>query len=125
MTEFNRFLRRARWLFWVLPATPANGATGYFPHVHGGFQGKLYPVNPKGGEALGLKFIQSLAEVPEVPDLVIIVVPPIAMVDTIKECISKGIKAGVVVTAGFAEVNESGAAVQEEIVALAGRVACG
>ena len=120
MTEFNRFFAPRSLAF--LGASSDTSKWGYrilSNIVHGGFQGRLYPVNPKGGEALGLKFIRSLAEVPEVPDLVVIVVPPIAMVDTIKECISKGIKAGVVVTAGFAEVNEKGAAVQEEIVALA------
>jgi acyl-CoA synthetase (NDP forming) len=120
MTEFNRFFAPRSLAF--LGASSDTNKWGYrilSNIVHGGFQGKIYPVNPKGGEVLGLQFYKSLAEVPEVPDLVIIVVPPVAMVDTIKGCISKGIKAGVVVTAGFAEVSESGAAVQDEIVVLA------
>ena len=120
MTEFNRFFAPRSLAF-----MGASGDTNKWGYrilaniVHGGFPGKIYPVNPKGGEALGLQFYRRLEEVPEVPDLVVIVVPPVAMIDTIKGCISKGIKAGVVVTAGFAEVNESGAAMQDEIVTLA------
>jgi len=120
MTEFNRFFAPRSLAF--IGASSDTNKWGYrilSNIVHGGFQGKIYPVNPKGGEALGLQFYKNLAEVPETPDLVIIVVPPVAMVDTIKGCISKGIKAGVVVTAGFAEVSESGAAVQDEMVVLA------
>ena len=120
MTEFNRFFAPRSLAF--LGASSDTNKWGYrilSNIVHGGFRGKIYPVNPRGGEALGLQFYKSLEEVPEVPDLVVIVVPPVAMLDTIKGCISKGIKAGVVVTAGFAEVNESGAAAQDEMVALA------
>jgi len=120
MTDFNCFFAprslaflgastdTKKWGFRIL----ANVLTG-------GFQGKIYPVNPKGGEVLGLKVYSTIEEIPEVPDLAVIVVPPPAMVETIKECVVKGIKAGVVVTAGFAEVGRDGAAVQEEIVRIA------
>jgi acetyltransferase len=123
MTEFNRYFAPRSLVF--LGASSDTNKWGYrilANIVHGGFPGKIYPVNPKGGEALGLQFYKSLEEVPEVPDLAIIVVPPPAMVETIKGCISKGLKAGVVVTAGFAEVNESGAAPGDRRTAEA---ACG
>jgi len=120
MTEFNKFFAPRSLAF--LGASTDTKKWGFrilANIVTGGFQGKIYPVNPKGGEVLGLKVYSSIEEIPEAPDLAIIVVPPVQMVETIKECVVKGIKAGVVVTAGFAEVSRDGAAVQEEIVRLA------
>jgi len=120
MTEFNRFFAPRSLAFLGASADPKKWGFRIFSNIMmGGFQGKIYPVNPRGGEVLGLKVYSNIEEIPEVPDLAIIVVPPTGMVETIKQCVSKGIKAGVVVTAGFAEVNENGAAVQEEIVRLA------
>jgi acyl-CoA synthetase (NDP forming) len=119
-TEFNKFFAPRSLAF--LGASTDHTKWGFrilSNVVTGGFQGKIYPVNPKGGEVLGLKVFCSIDEIPEVPDLAIIVVPPTGMVETIKECVSKGIKAAVIVTAGFAEVSRSGAEVQEEIVRLA------
>ena len=84
--------------------------------VYGGFQGKIYPVNPKKEEILGLKVYGNIGEVPETPDLAVIVVPPPSVPGVLKECISKGIKAGVVITAGFAEIGEEGEKLQQEIV---------
>ena len=119
-TEFNRFFAPRSLAFLGASADHTKWGFRILSNIlTGGFQGKIYPVNPKGGEALGLKIYSSIEEIPEVPDLAIIVVPPAGMVETIKQCVSKGIKAGVIVTAGFAEVNENGAAVQEEIVRLA------
>ena len=126
MTDFNRFFAprslaflgastdTKKWGFRIL----ANVLTG-------GFQGKIYPVNPRGGEVLGLKIYSSIAEIPEVPDLAIIVVPPTAMVETIKECVAKGIKAGVVVTAGFAEVGSDGRRCRKRSCVWQGRAASG
>lgn len=85
----------------------------------GGFQGRVYPVNPKKGEVLGLKVYGSVGDIPETPDLAVIVVPPTSVVDAVKECINKGIKAGVVITAGFAEIGKEGEKVQQEIVETA------
>jgi acyl-CoA synthetase (NDP forming) len=119
-TEFNRFFAPRSLAFLGASTDPKKWGFRILSNVlTGGFQGKIYPVNPKGGEVLGLKVYSSIDEIPEVPDLAIIVVPPTGMVETIKQCVSKGIKAAVVVTAGFAEVNRDGAAVQAEIVRLA------
>jgi len=120
MTEFNRFFAPRSLAFLGASTDTKKWGFRILANIRtGGFQGKIYPVNPRGGEVLGLKVYSAIEEIPEVPDLTIIVVPPPAMVDTIKECVAKGIKAGVVVTAGFAEVGRDGAAVQEEIVRIA------
>lgn len=87
--------------------------------VLGGYEGRLYPVNPRGGQIGKLKVYKSLKEIAEVPELAVIVVPPAGIIKAVRECGEKGIKAGVVITAGFAEVGEMGAALQEEMVGAA------
>lgn len=92
-----------------------------FNIMTGGYSGRVYPVNPKGGHIGTLRVYKNLAEIPEVPDLAIIVVPVNAVHEAVRECGVKGIKAGVVITAGFAEVGEKGASLQAEMVDTAHR----
>jgi acyl-CoA synthetase (NDP forming) len=87
--------------------------------INGGFQGRIYPVNPRQDEILGLKAYRSVAHIPEAPDLAVIVVPPLNAVPMIKDCVNKGIKAGIVITAGFAELGESGARLEQEMIEIA------
>lgn len=87
--------------------------------VGGGYQGKIYPINPKGGEILGLKVYTQVADIPKIPDFAVFVVPPPSVPGAVKECINKGIKAGVVITAGFAEIGEDGVKLQQEAVQIA------
>jgi len=87
--------------------------------VAGGFPGKIYPVNPREEEILGLRVYKSVSVIPENPDLAVIVVPPPNVVQVVKDCIGKGIKAGIVITAGFAELGEQGRKLQDEMVAAA------
>ena len=113
-TEFNRFFAPRSLAFLGASTDTTKWGFRILSNIlTGGFQGKIYPVNPKGGEVLGLKVYSSIEEIPEAPDLAIIVVPPAGMVETIKQCVGKGIKAAVIVTAGFAEVSRSGEEVQE------------
>jgi len=85
----------------------------------GGFQGRIYPVNPTKDEIMGLKVYRNVGDIPEIPDLAVIVVPPPSVPQLVKECVIKGIKAGVVITAGFAEVSAEGEGLQREIVEVA------
>ncbi|MFC2006699.1 acetate--CoA ligase family protein [Chloroflexota bacterium] len=87
--------------------------------LRGGFPGRIYPVNPRQKEILGLPVYPSIAEVSEIPDLAVIVVPPSALPQVIKDCLDKGIKAGLLITAGLAELGGQGEQLQEEIVHLA------
>jgi acyl-CoA synthetase (NDP forming) len=89
--------------------------------VTNNYPGRLYPVNPTKEEILGIKVYKSVGEVPEVPDLAIIVVPPPNVPKVLQECADKGIKAGVVITAGFAEVDKEGENLQAEIIDIAQR----
>jgi len=87
--------------------------------LNGGFTGKIYPVNPREKHILGLEAFPSIGELPETPELVIIVIPPSAVAQVIRDSAEKGIKAGVVITAGFAEVGTDGEQMQEEMAHLA------
>jgi acyl-CoA synthetase (NDP forming) len=87
--------------------------------IDGGFRGHIYPVNPRESEILGLKVYPTIAGLPETPDLAVIIVPPPAVPGVIKECVSKGIRAGVIITAGFAELGGEGTRLQNEIVEIA------
>jgi acyl-CoA synthetase (NDP forming) len=84
--------------------------------MNGGFKGKVYPVNREADQLRGTRVYRSVSEIPEVPDLACIVVPPQAVVSVIKECVAKGVKAGVVITAGFAELGKEGSRLQAEMV---------
>ena len=83
----------------------------------GGFQGKLYPVNPAGGEVLGYRVYPSISELPEGIELAVISLPQKVVADTIIQCGKKGIKAGVVISSGFSEVGNNEA--EQEVVKAA------
>jgi acetyltransferase len=89
--------------------------------VGGGFQGRVYPVNinPDSPEIRGLKVHIRMADLPEVPDIAVIVVPPPAVPQVMRDCAAKGIKVAVVITAGFAEVGSEGEKLQQEIIDIA------
>ncbi len=85
--------------------------------IQGGFKGKIYPINPKADEILGLKAYPSLKDVPDEVDLAIIVVPAKITPQVIREAGEKGVKGLVVITAGFSEVGNK--ELEDEIVRIA------
>lgn len=80
-----------------------------------GFKGKLYPVNPKCGEILGLNVLADVPDLPEIPDLAIIAVPPEKINKVVEDCGMKGLKNLVIITAGFKEIGGEGAKREEEL----------
>lgn len=84
-----------------------------------GFKGALYPINPNRSEVQGLKAYASIGELPEVPDVVIVAVAAEIAEQSIAELASRGVKAVVMFTAGFAEMNEAGEAAERRMVATA------
>jgi acyl-CoA synthetase (NDP forming) len=69
----------------------------------GGYEGKIYPVNPKEEEILDLPVYPSIADVPEPVDLVLVVVPPPTVPQVIRECSGKA-RVALVISAGFGEL---------------------
>ena len=86
-----------------------------------GFPGKIYPVNPSVEEVLGIKAYPSLESIPGPVDLAIIMTSYRAFPRIIEECVEKGVKAGIIVSDGFAERDEERAKLQQEIVKIARR----
>jgi succinyl-CoA synthetase alpha subunit/GNAT superfamily N-acetyltransferase len=80
------------------------------------FQGAIYPVNPKAASISYIPASRSVRDLPEAPDLAIIAVPRDAVLSVIDDCAARGVRAVVVITAGFAEVGEEGRALQEKLV---------
>jgi acetyltransferase len=80
------------------------------------FKGKLYPINPKGGELYGLPVFDSVTDVPHPIELVIVCVPAAIVSEVLVEAGKKKIKAAVVISAGFKEVGNSD--LEEKVVAI-------
>ncbi len=88
-----------------------------------GYSGRIYPINPAYTDTHGLKVYPCLAAVPEKIDLAIIMINAQGVPSIIRECGDKGIRAIILVADGFAERNEEGARLQNEIVALSRQLA--
>jgi acyl-CoA synthetase (NDP forming) len=84
-----------------------------------GYTGKIYALNHNGEEVLGLKIHRKLSDIPDTIDQAFITIPSRFVVDTLKECIAKGIKAAVLFTAGFSEAGEQGRAMEKEVLEIA------
>jgi len=87
--------------------------------IRGGFTGRLFPINPQGGDWFGRPVYTSLDQVGDPIDLAVIVVKESLVPDAIRSCAERGIPAGIVITAGFSETGAQGAALEREIVELA------
>ena len=80
-----------------------------------GYQGKIYPVNPKYEMIDELKCYPSVKAIPETPDMVCIAIPAISVEPVIDECVDKKVKSVVIISAGFKETGEAGKAMEENI----------
>lgn len=89
--------------------------------LHYGYQGRIYPVNPGADMVQGVKSYRSIAELPEVPDQAIVVVPAPAVLPALQACAAKGIKLAQILSAGFAEVGGAGIELQRQVVELVRR----
>jgi acyl-CoA synthetase (NDP forming) len=86
-----------------------------------GFDGPLYPINPKAAVIQGLPSFATVSAVPGPVDLAIVAVPAPAVLAALEDCAAKGVGAAVVLSSGFAEVGGQGAEWQLGISALARR----
>ena len=83
--------------------------------LHGRFQGKVYAVNVKHPEVLGLKAYRSIRDIPGPVDLAVIATPAATVPQLIGECVDAGAKSAVVISAGFREHGAEGAALEQQI----------
>lgn len=82
-----------------------------------GFKGKVYLVNPRGGEIEGYKVSKSIADLPDKIDQAVVTLPAAATPDTVRELGKKGVEAIILAASGFAEVDQMGEALQEDLIA--------
>ncbi len=84
----------------------------------GGYTGTLYPVNPKAKSILCVKALSSLLDIEDKVDLAMLILPPQLIVSAVEDCIEKGVKGIVVVSAGFREVGKEGLEIENRITAM-------
>ena len=84
-----------------------------------GFRGPLYPVNVAESEVLGRKGFERVSDIPDPVDLVVIVIPAPAVPSVMEDCVAKGVKASVIISAGFAETGAEGKKLQDEVLRIA------
>jgi acetyl coenzyme A synthetase (ADP forming)-like protein len=102
----------------VVGASSTPGKVGHdiFENIlKGGFKGTLYPVNPKARSVLSVRCYKSMMDIPDPIDLAMIILPPRIALKTVDDCIEKGVKGIVIVSAGFKEVGGEGAKIEDEI----------
>lgn len=83
--------------------------------LHGGFHGKVYAVNAKHPEVLGLKTYGSIRDIPDRVDLAIVATPAATVPQIIGECVDAGVGSAIVISAGFRERGAEGAALEQQI----------
>ena len=87
--------------------------------ISGGYQGPIYPVNPKGGSIAGREVFRSVAEIPEKVGLAAVTIPAERVLDLIPEFKKKGIRNMLLITSGFGETGARGKHLEEELVKAA------
>jgi len=84
-----------------------------------GFRGPIYPVNPTEKEVCGIPAYAKVKDIPGDVDMAVMVTPAQTVPQAMRDCVAKGIKGMVMITAGFAETGAVGKALQEEVVRIA------
>jgi acyl-CoA synthetase (NDP forming) len=105
----------------VIGASKRRGTIGgeLFRNVlEGDFQGAAYPVNRDGSAVAGVRGYRSVGEIPDPVDVAVICVPAAGVVEVAEEALAHGVRALVVISAGFAETGSDGIERQERLLAL-------
>ena len=106
----------------VIGATNRAGSVGHavfanvFKHSYAGV---VYPVNPRLTSVMSVKAFPSVLDIPDAVDLSIIIVPRDTVPGVMRECGQKGIKAAIVITAGFKELGGEGVKLEQEVLQAA------
>ena len=97
------------------------GGSSFLHHwLAAGYPGRLYPINPKASEVMGLKAYPSLRALPEAPDLVMVAVRADLVPAALEECAEVGARFVHVLTAGFSEIGTiEGRELEARITAIA------
>ncbi len=80
------------------------------------FGGTVFPVNPNRSSVLGVKAYPKLSAIPDPLDLAILVTPASTVPDLVSECVALGVKAAIIISAGFKEVGPVGAELERQVL---------
>ena len=95
------------------------GRTILWNLITNSFGGTIFPVNLKRANVLGIKAYPTILDVPDDVDLAVIVTPAPTVPDVIQQCVDKGAKGAIIISAGFKEIGEEGAALERQILSEA------
>lgn len=84
-----------------------------------GFTGKLYPINARHHQVQGVPTLPSISDLPADVDLAYVMVPAQAVTETMEKLAERGVKAAIIFSSGFAEMNTEGIAAQQRIADIA------
>ncbi len=105
----------------VIGASRKRGSVGaelFHNLLKNSYQGVVYPVNPSAKFVQAVRAYPSIQSIPDPVDLAIIVVPKKFVLKTVEDCVEKQVKAIVIISAGFKEVGEEGAELEQKIFKL-------
>jgi acetyltransferase len=106
----------------VIGATENPGTVGrtLFQNLgRGGFDGIVYPVNPKRASVLCVKAYPNIGAIPEKVDLAVICTPAKTVPGIIKDCVKAGVRGVIIISAGFKEIGPEGVKLEQQILAEA------
>ncbi len=87
--------------------------------LNDGYQGTIYPINPKVDEIMGVKAYASLTDLPAAADMALICTPAKTLPALLKQCGENGVKGAIILASGFAEVDAAGAALEQQVLEAA------
>ncbi|OUR75547.1 acetyl-CoA synthetase [Marinomonas sp. 42_23_T18] len=84
--------------------------------IDGGYEGDIYPINPKANKILGCKAYATLALIPLNVDMALICTPAKTIPSLIQQCGERGVKGVIILASGFAEVDDAGAKLEQDVL---------
>lgn len=106
----------------VIGASHTKGKVGHdvlMNLIRFGYKGKIYAINPKPEEIMGLTPYPSVLRIDGKIDLAVFAIPAPLVPNSLSECGQKGVKAAIIISAGFKECGPEGAKLEREVAAIA------
>ena len=107
----------------VIGASDKAGSVGstITKNIMDGFRGSVFPVSPSRKTVFGRTAYKTVLDAPEHVDLAVVIVKNVLVPQVLEECGRKGVKGAIVITAGFKEVDEEGARLENQLKEIAAR----
>uniref|UniRef100_A0A7C3WG88 CoA-binding protein n=1 Tax=Desulfobacca acetoxidans TaxID=60893 RepID=A0A7C3WG88_9BACT len=84
-----------------------------------GYRGRIFVVHPQAGEILGYHAYPRARDLPEVPDLAVIALARDRVLHVLEDCLAKGIRRFIIISQGFADADDKGRKLQDQVATLA------